>query len=155
MIETECQKLVIDAALFAGGQGLKLNNRFLVGVVDLLVKIPGTEPIWLEAKLEKLAVSTMSKPHHQWELEVTKRQKDFLRDWDRAGMRTGVVSFVQERGGNVRSLRMALHSYSTMESRDWTVRMADHVMVGSATERLPHIVEQLQAFGELVDDLHV
>lgn len=138
MIETECQQLIVRAAKEAGGEALKLNNRFLVGVADLLVKIPGCHPEWLEAKLSKFSVKTLAHGH-TWELDVTKKQKDFLRDWDRAGMRTGVASFVMPVGGNVGSLCLGIWSYDQMVARNWTVTSDAHHALGGKDERMETI----------------
>jgi len=146
MIETECQKLVTDAVEEARGEGLKLNNRFLVGVVDLLVKLPDCPPMWLEAKLAKF--SDKIKPTHRWDVGCTAKQKEFLRDWHRAGMLTGVVSFVQTTGGNMRSLRMALYSYSDMTTNDlgWWAMVKDHKALGDKADRNKNIVDMLREF---------
>src|ERR1700679_2322586 len=119
MIETECQSLVVAAVKEVGGQALKLNNRFLVGVVDLFLKLPDTQPMWLEAKLHKFSASTIARGYHIADIGCTHKQKQWLRDWGYAGMLTGVVSFVMEQGGNVSTLRMVVYSDGEMLTRDW------------------------------------
>lgn len=145
MVETECQQLIVDAAKTAGGQALKLNNRFLIGVADLLVKLPGIRPMWLEAKLNNFSAKTLQSSH-AFDLAVTKLQKDFLRDWQHAGMLTGVVSFVQENGKGVKSLHMALYSYGEMDDFHWVANVIDHNALGGKDERMDRIVGQLERF---------
>lgn len=146
MIETEAQALIVDAAKEGGGQALKLNNRFLVGVVDLLVKLPGHEPMWLEAKLHKFSKSTIERGYLIDDVGVTTKQKMYLRDWRYAGMLTGVASFVMESDGDVRSLRLALYSEEEMLKRHWSVSTKDHRLLGEKSERLINIREQLIQF---------
>lgn len=147
MNELDCQKLVVDAVKEAGGQALKLQNRFLVGVVDLLVKLPDCHPMWLEAKKIDLSAKTVN---HAWDVGCTKKQKDFLSDWHYAGMWTGVASFVQTSGVRepIRSVRMAVYEYELLSkgaySRppsegpplDWHVRQEQHLLLGDKSDRL-------------------
>lgn len=146
MIETECQQLMIEAVREMHGEGLKLNNRFLVGVVDLLLKMPDIKPMWLEAKLERLSARTVVNPTWTWELGVTQKQKQWLRKWSDAGMLTGVVSFVQVTGRDVRSLRMALYSFGYMITNDWEARMCDHRLLGDKDDRLANVRDMLREF---------
>ncbi len=145
MIETECQKLVVDAVKEGGGQAIKFNNRFMVGVCDLFIKLPGHQPMLLEAKLIKLSPKTRN---HVWDVGCTKLQQDFLRDWHEAGMLTGVVSFILS--GDVRTLQMALYTYEHLASLPantrWRVWQEDHRPLGEKSERLTNIREQLIGF---------
>lgn len=157
MIETECQQLIVSAVKYSGGNALKLNNRFLVGVVDLLVKLPtGNKPrpgfldgyesrpaFWLEAKLVHLAPKTLE-TNHNWKLDVTKKQKQYLRDWEAAGMEAGVVSFIQVKGQNVNSLRMALYWLEDCVVNDWRACVTDHYPLGKSDVRAANIMEILE-----------
>lgn len=89
MKETDFQKVVMDAVRAEGGYGLKLSNKFLVGVPDLLIKAPGFPTTILEAKQEKWPVrpETLLKP------DVTALQAKHLREANGAGICTGVISF--------------------------------------------------------------
>lgn len=136
MIETECQQLVIDAVKEVGGRGIKFNNRFVVGIPDLLIKLLSHQPVILEAKLHKFSARTLAAGYHIVDIGATKLQKDQLRDWAYAGMLTGVVSFVMETGADIRSLRMALYSYEEMLKRHWSAHTNDHVALGEKPERM-------------------
>jgi hypothetical protein len=146
MIETEAQQLLIEAVQEGGGRGLKFNNRFVIGIPDLLIKMQGVEPMILEAKLHKFARSTLDAGYLIKNVGCTKLQRDQLRDWGFAGILTGVVSFVMEQEGDVRSLRMALYSYNDMGNSHWSVHTNDHKPLGEKSERLTNIREQLIAF---------
>ncbi len=141
MIETECQQLIVQAVKEGSGQALKFNNRFMIGVCDLFVKLPGHQPMLLEAKLIKLSPKTRS---HVWNVGCTKLQQDFLRDWHEAGMLTGVVSFILS--GDVRTLQMALYEYERMVTNNWEVLQVAHKPLGEKSERLTNIREQLIGF---------
>lgn len=148
MNELDCQQLVIDAVedKDVGGRGLKFNNRFIVGVTDLLIKLPGHETLILEAKLHKFAARTIETGYNIADIGCTMKQKMYLRDWGFAGIRTGVVSFVMRLDGNVGDLMMALFSYENMVARDWSAHTDDHKPLGGKSERLTNIREQLMGF---------
>lgn len=146
MIETECQQLVIDAVEEIDGCGLKFNNRFIVGVTDLLLQIPGHGAMILEAKLHKFSGKTLAAGHHITNIGCTAKQEMYLRDWNYAGMLTGVVSFVAEQGSDIRSLQMAIYSYEEMLKRHWSAHTYDHELLGDKSERLLNIRQQLIRF---------
>jgi hypothetical protein len=146
MIETEAQQLVVDAVKADGGQALKLNNRFLVGVVDLLLKLPGHQPMWLEAKLHKFSAKTIENGYVIKDIGCTRPQKKWLSDWRYAGMLTGVVSFIQQSDSNVSSLRMAVYSEEEMLRSNWSVEVDDHDPLGGKDERFERIRAQLKDF---------
>lgn len=146
MIETEAQQLVIDAVVETGGCGVKFNNRFIVGVPDLLLQIPGHGAMILEAKLHKFSAKTLAAGHHIADIGCTAKQQMYLRDWGQAGMLTGVVSFVMEQGADVRSLRMAIYPYAQLPRWGWAVRVDDHRPLGEKSERLTNLRQQLIEF---------
>jgi|HubBroStandDraft_3_1064219.scaffolds.fasta_scaffold01536_11 hypothetical protein len=145
MKETDCQQLVIDAVKETGGAGLKFNNRFLIGVCDLLIQAPDLRPMFLEAKKRELADGTEG---HVWELDVTHKQKSFLGQWHKAGMLTGVVSFIQTTDQDVRSLKMCVYSYVNMLELDWRVKQAHHFELGEKDQRLGRVRTILKMFQE-------
>lgn len=146
MIETDCQKLLVAAVEEVGGRGILFNNRFVIGIPDLLIKLPSHQPMILEAKLHKFSAKTLSAGHPIADIGATKLQKDQLRDWTYAGMLTGVVSFVMETGGDVRSLQMALYSHEEMLRRQWSAHTNDHVPLGEKSERMTKMRELLMEF---------
>ena len=91
MRELAVQRLIIDLVRGHNGAAIKLAHRFLVGVPDLLVKLPGSPAAILEVKLNHLLVrSTVVRP------SVTPLQWKFLKLFAAAGMTTGVVSIVYD-----------------------------------------------------------
>lgn len=148
MTELEMQQLLIDAAKSVGGQGLKCNNRFLVGVVDLLISISGHRPMWLEAKRIDLSGRTISNTNHNWRLEVTKKQQDHLRDWQAAGMLTGVASFMQEKGKGVRGLQLCIYSYETCVVNEWIACVIDHHEIGDHRNRMQTLADMMMEFSK-------
>lgn len=96
MKETDVQKRVIDAVRAHGGAAHKLSNRFLVGVPDLLIKLPGLPAFIMEVKLDKRAVFPDNN-RHPVVPDVTRAQWNFLKEYHDASMMTGVLSFVQHK----------------------------------------------------------
>lgn len=148
MIETDCQKLCIEAVEEIGGRGLQFNNRFIVGVTDLLLQIPGHGAMILEAKLHKFSAKTLAAGHLIEDIGATAKQKMYLRDWGYAGMLTGVVSFVMEQGADVRSLQMKIYPYEKMLARNWSVSTEEHMPLGEKSERLVNIRQHLIGFAD-------
>lgn len=146
MNELECQQLVIDAVEETGGRGLKFNSRFVIGVPDLLLQMPGHGAMILEAKLHKFSAKTLAAGHLIEDIGATAKQKIYLRDWREAGMLTGVVSFIMEQGADVRSLRMTVRSYELMVANRWSLYTDSHQLLGEKSERLTNIRLQLMEF---------
>jgi hypothetical protein len=149
MKETECQQLVIDAVEDEGigGRGLKFNNRFVIGIPDLLIKLPAVQPVILEAKLFTFSQKTLENGHLIQDIGATKLQKDQLRDWGYAGMLTGVVLFIVPTGGNVSGLMMTMRSYDEMDHFNWSIDTDHFRPLGGKHERLQNIRQQLIEFG--------
>lgn len=128
MNELQAQSLVIQSVRNAGGAANKLSNRFMIGVADLLVKLPVYPALLVEVKLQRVGRTT--KDAHQFELDVTVPQRKFLLDYHKAGMHTCVLSFV-ERGGLGRcGLYAAQFSLDTLEARRYyVVTVSEHVVV--------------------------
>lgn len=93
--ELDLQKLVVDVVnQDLGGFARKLSHRFLIGVPDILVKVPGNPcAVILEVKQQKAPVK-LDTIH----LDVSVAQARFLRDALKGGVPTGVVSFIQKPG---------------------------------------------------------
>jgi hypothetical protein len=79
------QKLVIDAVKSDGGFAFKLSNRFLSGIPDLLVQLPG-----LSTHLWEVKLSRPNRPS-----QVTPLQRQTLLDYYEAGGKGGVLHFDQ------------------------------------------------------------
>lgn len=90
MRELQAQSLVVKAVNGRGGKAFKMANRFLVGVVDLFVQMPGCPTYVWEVKLNKRSLKT------DVPIDLTAPQEKFLRDVIKAGGKGGVISFVQD-----------------------------------------------------------
>jgi hypothetical protein len=89
MKEIDTQSEMIEACVEAGGAGHKLSNRFMVGVSDLLIKLPNWPACLIEVKMDEAPVTRGSVA-----LRPTVPQLRFLRKYADAGMITGVASCV-------------------------------------------------------------
>lgn len=101
-LELDLQKRIVDVVREHGGYAHKMSHRFLVGVVDLSVKLPRHPAMFLEVKKDDLP----KKADHV-DLNLTVPQMRFLRDYHNAGMITGAVSFLLDGP----RLRVAVFSY--------------------------------------------
>lgn len=90
MKELDCQGLIKRAVVSRGGFCIKLSHRFIVGVPDLLVKIPGRAAMLIEVKWAR------APKRKDYMLEITPRQAQVLRQAEAAGMITGVASFLKD-----------------------------------------------------------
>lgn len=140
------QKLIIDAVVIGKGEGLKMSNRFLTGVADLLLKLPEHPAFVMEVKQAEYGMSTLIKGH-TFALDVTTPQKRFLRDWDKAGTPACVGSFIQI-GDGVKGLRFAVYSLTEIEEADWVADSRDHKELGGPDDRHQRINEELRGFLE-------
>ena len=93
MNELRAQRLVVEAVRERGGAAHKLSSRFLIGVSDLLVKLPQRPAALVEVKLHKFKVSVTERA--PFTLDLTHAQEKFLTDYASAGMVCGVMSFVE------------------------------------------------------------
>ena len=93
-LELELQKKTRNAIAEAGGKCRIISHRFIVGVPDLLVKLPGHELMIVEVKQNKFPVRAPIVS-----LDVTVPQKRDLNDWQQAGARSGVLSFLVRKKG--------------------------------------------------------
>lgn len=93
MRELQAQSLVVKAVKEHGGVAFKMANRFLVGVSDLFVQLPGCHSYLWEVKLAK------GHPNSQANMvvNVTSMQAKFIEDVNKSGGKAGVISFVQNK----------------------------------------------------------
>lgn len=91
LIENDLSKDLCDAVNDHGGFARRIAHRFLIGIPDMLVVMPGRAAMLLEAKLDDLPVK-LSKVT----VALTVQQHRFLRDSHAAGMvGNGVASFLK------------------------------------------------------------
>lgn len=137
MKETEAQYMTIQAVRAHEGAAHKMSNRFLVGVADLLIKLPNAPPMLLEAKINKFSIKTG--PSHRFTLDLTAPQVEFLNDYHEAGMHCGVLSFVQ----HGRVLLMRTFRLDAMVATRYTAAIADHVDIGHNPTRRQALIVML------------
>lgn len=116
MNELAAQSLVIKALRQEGGFGIKMSNRFLAGVPDLMLCLRGHPEIGVfEVKIDEVP-----KRDNYITLKLTDLQEKFLRDLDDLGGWCGVISFLRD--GH--KLSVAAWSYEVLRYEDhW---MAKH-----------------------------
>lgn len=140
MKEIDCQSMVVDLVRSRGGAATKLSNRFLVGVADLLVKLPKWPATLIEVKLHQ--TSTMK--DREFKLEVTELQKKFLREYKAAGFVCGVMSFVEEAGRGRLGLHVALFELDTIEAMEYRVCLNYHTSIRNLKTRNEHLVDIME-----------
>lgn len=91
--ETKLQRDVCDAITSAGNAAQQLNNRFIKGVPDLLIKLHEYEAMMLECKLNRF-----DKPCGVIDIDLDPLQFRTLRHWHDRNMHVGVLSFVHTSG---------------------------------------------------------
>lgn len=158
MIETEVQKLVIDAVRAAGGAAHKLSHRFNVGVVDLLVKLGHYEGLLLspkqtspamllEVKLDKIKDVNQRverDPNFTITPDVTVPQHSFLTAYAKAGMMCGVMSFVEDHRGK-RGLWLKIERVPGYKVGDG-LALINYAPCGGHQDRDQIIIETLKQF---------
>lgn len=143
MRELDAQKHVVDAVEAEGGYALKMSHRFLIGIPDLLVKLPGRPAMILEAKVHECMVY---RPDSEFKLEATALQERELRMMEGAGLITGILSFVSLQKRGIRGLYMEV--YRNL-GKPQMVRMVDHNYVGDPQHRQDNTINTLRAYADL------
>jgi hypothetical protein len=115
MNELDLQNRVIKVVRAARGSAAhKLSHRFLVGVPDLMVKIPRYPIMILEVKKDE-----RPKMKSSVTLDVTVPQKRFLLQWAEAGVMCGVMSFLTQD----RPRRLWVQTMPIRRLVQWELRM--------------------------------
>lgn len=87
MMEVEFQRNICNAARAEGGYAHKRSNRFMVGIVDLLIKMPAAPAAIIECKMV-----TIPKQHNTViHIDMTKLQRADLKEFRRAGGWSGYM----------------------------------------------------------------
>lgn len=146
MKETDLQKYTIDVVRARGGAAYKLSHRFALGVSDLLVKLPTRvttdrrdlmRAMLLEVKQHE-GVNTSPYP---FKLDLSRPQQDFLRDFHNAGMRVGVLSFLQ-RNGKL-NLSAAVFEFDSLITAGLTVHPNQHKSLGRKPDERDRALYQI------------
>lgn len=141
MKETDLQLRVVKTVRAHGGMAHKMAHKFLGGVPDTLVKLRECPAGVIEVKLNKLARSTIVGGSHSFVLDVTAQQWAYLNQYHKAGMVTGVFSFLTD------GRELWMQTFRT--GQGWThgdhVRTGQYVFAGR-TEWDDQIYQRLQEF---------
>lgn len=140
MIEVELQTLIKLSVRSQGGAAHKLSNRFMVGVSDLLVKLPSFPAALIEVKHQRFSAKVSD--DRVFKLDVTVPQQQFLRAYRQAGMRCGIASGIQKG----RHLYLLLLVLDRAHTTGYTARVGDHVAMGAGEARMDAICQQLRGF---------
>jgi hypothetical protein len=132
--------MIVNAVDGVKGRAHKMSNRFLVGVADLLVKLPEWPAGFLEVKQRDYPTTDA-----RFTCDVTKPQQTFLRGFDAAGMPCGVASFLQDSYGSGLKLWLNISTWETMSYGDSTIRpfsmtRTAYTFLGKHDERAGNIV---------------
>lgn len=95
MKELDVQRGLCNAAIAEGGYAYKANNRFLVGVADLHVQLPGLPGTMVEVKFER-----KFRRDGIVMMELTAAQARFIERIQRAGGKAGWVMVVGTGGSS-------------------------------------------------------
>lgn len=156
MKETDIQKIVCDVVNAVGGLAFKLNDRFVGGRADLLVKLyagkilrAGCPPSgFIEVKQRAYPTTDA-----RFALNVTHLQHNFLRNADAAGIPCGVASFLQESSGSGLTLHLHLMtfrvaSYKDATTKPYTSHRDAHVRLGRKGDREHSLLSALYNWHE-------
>ena len=96
MIETKFQSLLVKAAIDAGGHAFKMSNRFLVGVPDLFVVLPGQPGCIIECKRDDWPTLGSTRIR----AEATPKQASNIAKLRKAGQIAGLCVMVEMGDGS-------------------------------------------------------
>lgn len=150
MLETDLQRYVIDVVRERGGAAYKLSHRFAIGVSDLLVKLIDPQPtLAAGTKFNRLPAMLLEVKQHEgvntspypFKLDLSRPQQDFLRDFHDAGMRVGVLSFLQ-RNGKL-NLSAAVFELDSLITAGLTVHPNQHKSLGRKPDERDRALYQI------------
>lgn len=133
---------VVRKALSRSGSGgfcMKCSNRFLIGVPDLFVSIPGVGNGFLEVKLTNITPGSKKVT-----LKVSPMQAFMLRKIDKAGTTVGVLSFMR-RGCDTFILIKPLDD---LLSSNCQVRVDEHDYVTTSTALMDAVFLTIRGYLE-------
>lgn len=133
MLEIEVQRYMIDVVKERGGAGHKMSHKFNMGVCDLLLKFPRPAPAVLFEVKNKWCTEKYLHAGSSFELAVTRPQREFLSGFYDAGMKVGVVSFLQWAGKS--GLAMGVFQLDLLKPMRYHVLLAMHEPLGKHHKR--------------------
>lgn len=138
MKEVDYQTHIVAAVKDGGGAATKLSHRFLTGVSDLLIKMPG-----LPAGLFEVKKNDMPKLAQRFKLDVTVPQYRFLEAYEVAEMKVGVISLLIDR--HEVWIRIVAPRY--LKANDNCLNLDRHVRLGGTwPDRYKQIRDILAAY---------
>ena len=155
MKELELQSMIIDAVIDKGkGHAYKASSRFLVGVADVLIKLPQWSAGFLEVKQRDWPATDA-----RFLLDVTHAQQIFLRRFNAAGMPCGVASFLQMGTGAGFKLWLNISTWETIAYGDdqiepFSITRTAYTYLGKHDERAGHILNLLHDWLMNWEDKH-
>lgn len=149
MNETALQSYVIKVVRANGGAARKLSHRFNLGVSDLLIKLKDEGHTGLRTIPAMLIEVKQRHGNNEdrvrsFDLGVTRPQREFLKEFAAAGMRVGVLSFIQPL--RKRELYAALFDLDRLERVDYRALPSDHTALGRDQQRNGNIYIRLRNF---------
>lgn len=152
MKETDIQSHVIKVVRAYGGAARKLSHRFNLGVCDLIVQLPtfvskntaNVPTMLLEVKLHHGAPLNRQLVGRDFTLNVTRPQREFLKEFRAAGTRVGVLSFMEKRG--LTELYGVVFELDRLEHMDYRVGTLDHVPLRPIQERDAKLYRMLEDY---------
>lgn len=124
MNELNYQNWVINTILTNGGYAHKMSHRFIIGVSDLMIKLPKHPATLLEVKLQHIGITTSAQ--HCFQLDVTKIQQNFLLRYYNVGMACGVMSFIERGRKGRRAAGMQIYSMPELTELNYRVQVDNH-----------------------------
>lgn len=115
MNELNFQAKVKLAVKEMGGVCFKMSNRFIAGVPDLLIQLPGYPTSLWEVKYVKWLSS------FDVTFKATALQKMFLRDFMNAGGLGGIISFIQTKT----DFRVCIRTTDLVIPKQWDARWSN------------------------------
>ena len=136
MKEIDLQTKAKDAVIEMGGMAMKMSNRFLVGVPDLLFKLPSLDASFWEVKWAPRPAAVAL---------VTVQQKRWLQAYQAAGGLSGVIYFIMK-DNDMRVGMKPTHAFPKELKAQWRFEQDEFVVLPRGCK--------MQPFKELVLKLH-
>lgn len=135
MKETDLQSKCLTAMREMGGFAQKMSNRFLIGVPDLMFKLPRYSTSFWEVKRRPTA--------HQ-NPDPSPKQKLWLRDYTRAGGFCGVINFISKDNEMAFAIKLSTDFDYEDLKKVWWVKEEDYVQLPRGCKMVPFKEEMLK-----------
>lgn len=132
------QKQLINAAVEMDGYGQKLSNRFIVGVPDLLLQVPGWRTTLVEAK-QHFFVPNPKIIH----IDLTKIQEDRLKRHTRSGGDAGWAMVAHSKDGQKWVMASRNLSILTFDANEYKANSCHMQRNEPWTKALKYLLRQI------------